>query len=31
MPENRENNIGKWITVTGNGKIKTLFNPKPNP
>jgi hypothetical protein len=30
MPEDGENNNGKWITVTGNGKTKNLLNPKPN-
>jgi hypothetical protein len=31
MPENGETDNEKWIRVTGNGKTKTLINPKPNP
>jgi hypothetical protein len=31
MPEKREKDNDKWITVTGSGKTKTLLNPKPNP
>jgi hypothetical protein len=31
MPENGEKDNDKWITVTGNGKTKTILNPKPNP
>ncbi len=31
MLDNREKDNDKWITVTGNGKTKTLLNPKPNP
>jgi hypothetical protein len=31
MPEDRENNNDKWITVPGNGKTNNLLNPKPNP
>jgi hypothetical protein len=27
MPEDRENDNDKWITVTGNGKTKQLLNP----
>jgi hypothetical protein len=30
-PENGEKDNDKWITVTGNGKTKTLLTPKPNP
>jgi hypothetical protein len=32
MPEDGENNNDKWITVTGNSKIKKkILNPKPKP
>ncbi len=30
-PKDGENNNGKWITVTGDGKTKYLLNPKPKP
>jgi hypothetical protein len=29
--ENGEKDNDKWITVTGNGKTKSLLNPKQNP
>jgi hypothetical protein len=31
MLEEGENKNNKWITVTGNSKIKKLLNPKPKP
>jgi hypothetical protein len=31
MPEDRENDNAKWITVTGKGKTKKILSPKPNP